>query len=73
MKYVNYYGFVYPTDYQNPVWSEVDTERTWKTFIGPLIRKMWGDFTDLQKAALANQAEEKAMRTEWSLRPIEYT
>jgi hypothetical protein len=54
-----------PADYQNPMWSEQGRVHNWRNYISDKLKAMWDTFTDEQKAAIAESADESAMREEW--------
>jgi hypothetical protein len=37
----------------------------WRNYISPAVRAMWDTFTDEQKQAIAENADDHASREEW--------
>jgi hypothetical protein len=54
-----------PSDYAAPKWDEDDRVHNWRNYISERLREMWESFTDGQKAAIAESAQEAADREEW--------
>ena len=54
-----------PKDYAIPRWEEAGKVHEWKNYISDEVRTMWPDLTDVQRAALAQQAEDRADCEEW--------
>lgn len=59
------YGFDAPDDYASPQWDKAGKTHEWKNYVGEHVKRLWGTFTDEQKAAIAAGAEEAAGREEW--------
>lgn len=58
-------AYTTPSDYAVPDWSNDSRVHEWKNYISKELRQMWGTFSDMQKAALARNAQECADREEW--------
>lgn len=54
-----------PSDYQNPDWTQQNRVHNWRNYIIERLQAMWDTFTDEQKAAIAESAQEAADREEW--------
>lgn len=54
-----------PTDYASPDWASARRVHEWKNYIGDKLRAMWSSFTDEQKQAIAESANDSAEREEW--------
>lgn len=54
-----------PKDWKAPEWDKAGRVHEWKYYISNEVQAMWHTFTDVQKQALARQAEENAAREEW--------
>ena len=54
-----------PSDWAKPKWNEARKVHDWKNYISEEIAQMWHTFTEVQKQALARQADEMAGREEW--------
>ena len=44
----------------NPQWSKADRVHDWRNYISDHVRAMWDTFTDEQKFALVEMANERA-------------
>lgn len=56
---------LYGGDHLAPKWNEAGRVHDWRNYISEELRKMWGAFTPDQKAALARNADEQALREHW--------
>lgn len=54
-----------PHDWNNPNWAKLSKTHEWKKYISEEVQQMWDSFTDVQKQALARQAESQAENEEW--------
>jgi hypothetical protein len=54
-----------PSDAIQPDWSQFIKVQNWKNYIDDEVRAMWDTFTDVQKQALARQAQSQADREDW--------
>ena len=54
-----------PTDWAAPDWGNAGRVHEWKHYIREEVQAMWETFTDMQKQALARQAENNASNEEW--------
>lgn len=54
-----------PSDYQHPDWTQQDRVHNWRNYISERLQAMWDTFTDEQKAAIAEGAQEAADREDW--------
>lgn len=54
-----------PSDWDQPEWDKAGRVHDWKNYISDELRAMWGTFTDVQKQAIARQAEEAASNECW--------
>lgn len=52
-------------EYLNPKWENAGRVHDWRNYISNELRTVWGTFTDAQKIALGENAEEIAGREEW--------
>lgn len=49
----------------NPDWQAEWNVHNWRNYISNKVKTMWPSFTDEQKIALAEQAEERADQEHW--------
>ncbi len=54
-----------PSDWQSPEWDEEDKVHNWRNYISEEVQEMWDTFTDVQKQALARQAQSEADNEDW--------
>jgi gas vesicle protein len=54
-----------PYNYKKPEWDKVNKVHDWKNYISKKLADMWDTFTDEQKLAIAENAEEIANNEEW--------
>jgi len=54
-----------PNDWAAPDWASAGRVHEWKNYVSEEVQSMWGTFTDVQKQALARQAEDNASKEEW--------
>lgn len=54
-----------PADWQQPNWREENKVHNWRNHVSDEVRELWPTFSDLQKKALARQAEVHAMAEHW--------
>lgn len=54
-----------PSDYFEPNWDEEQKAHNWRNYINDRLRAMWSTFTDEQRAAIAESAQERADCEEW--------
>ena len=54
-----------PHDYSDPDWNDDSRVHNWRNYIGRSLRSLWPTFTDEQKAAIAENADDIAGREEW--------
>jgi hypothetical protein len=54
-----------PDDYKHPEWEKAGRVHDWRNYISNKLRGMWETFTDEQKQAIAESAEEDANAEEW--------
>lgn len=54
-----------PSDWLAPDFVNRGRVHEWKNYISEEVQEMWSTFTDVQKQALARQAEELAHWEEW--------
>lgn len=59
------YGFYVPDDYADPEWDNAGLVHDWKNHIGEHVQKLWESFSDEQKAAIAEHADDMAEAEEW--------
>jgi hypothetical protein len=48
-----------------PDWESCGKVHDWRNYITERVRRLWSTFTDEQKYALAEMAEERASAEEW--------
>lgn len=56
-----------PDDYAAPDWADAGRVHDWRNYVSERLRGMWGTFTDDQKQAIAESAQDAADREEWDL------
>ena len=49
----------------DPKWNEAGRVHDWRNYISERVQKMWDTFTDEQKLALVEQANDQASQEEW--------
>ena len=54
-----------PYNYKNPEWDKAQKVHDWRNYISEKLCEMWDTFTDEQKLAIAENAEEQANSEEW--------
>jgi len=54
-----------PEEYTDPNWAEGGRVHNWRNHVGERAKALWHTFTDEQKAALAEDAEERAGYENW--------
>lgn len=54
-----------PSDWESPDWQSLSVVHEWKRYVSDRVRELWHSFTDEQKIALAQQADEIASKEEW--------
>jgi hypothetical protein len=54
-----------PSDYANPEWDKAGKVHEWKNYIGERLQAIWHTFTDEQKQAIAESADDSAGAEEW--------
>lgn len=54
-----------PDDFQHPFWAGAGRVHDWKNYIPIRLVNMWDTFTDEQKAAIAENAQNQANDEDW--------
>ena len=54
-----------PHDYKDPRWDVCERVHCWRNYISNNLREIWDTFTDEQKAAIAESADDAASMEEW--------
>ena len=52
-------------DWSDPQWDEARSVHDWRNYINDELRAIWHTFTDEQKQAIRNNADEFAAAEEW--------
>lgn len=52
-------------DYLDPNWESGGAVHNWRNHVGDQIKAIWSTFTPEQRAALAQDAQERAANEEW--------
>lgn len=60
-------GFTYvPKDWKHPEWKTAGRVHEWKNYVNETVQRMWNEFTDYQKQALAASANDSAEKEHWN-------
>lgn len=54
-----------PLDYANPDWEKARRVHEWKNYVSERLQAVWHTFTDEQKQAIAESADDVASAEEW--------
>lgn len=54
-----------PENYKHPIWADAYRVHDWRNYISKKLRTMWETFTDEQKQAIAENADDQAGIEEW--------
>ena len=54
-----------PDNYLHPEWDKATRVHDWRNYVSAKMQRMWDTFTDDQKLAIAESAEEHANGEEW--------
>lgn len=54
-----------PYNYNEPEWEKAGRVHDWRNYISDKLQNMWDTFTDEQKKAIAENAEQSATDEEW--------
>lgn len=50
---------------KDPAWDRADKVHDWRNHVGEKTRRMWDTFSDIQRLALAADADERAQAEDW--------